>query len=383
MWLKRLVKRTAQRKAWFKKRAGKADLLRLPQLARTVKGRTAIEYTKNYFKGRSLAPFTSPVARDFDFVLNTPLTVVVPSRNRYDVAAAVEARLGDLAQYISNFLTHPRYGPENEVGFIRGDTVRPTTLTETESGHYKFRARGIAVGRPEMLEFLLGLSKDRQAVLPPSSPTSAGWTTISLNMPADPQGPGVTQEEWYDFTPSTWLLNHPRIPLLGLSVRLRPRSERALVAPQYPRLYRKGLVRIPLLFGYDAFDVGHGFAKDARAIAKIVTSPPNRRFTTKDTGVYGYHGPGLGFSPMVQAPGGPLVFRPDADHGGAIAVRYPGARRRATIDAQIRIYTFDKASRQSGQQLIAQFVSPFRDSDIIHYDGQAKYAGRMYIWNPT
>ena len=365
--------------------AGKANLFLLPEVARTTTGRRPVEYVRNYFSGRIPAPFLSPLARDFDFVLATPLSVHVPGRDRHAVANAIQDSLHQLALFLSNYLTHPRYGAPEQVGFARGDTVRPVDVREVRPGEFRFRAEGIVVGRDDLFKQLEGPFKDPRAVKGPAPGRRAGWLDITINMPQNPTAPGVDSSEWYDFTPTTWLKHHPTIPLVPLAIRLRRRRERSIIAPQYQRLYERGLVRIALLFGYDFESTAHPFAKDARAIWKVVTAPSTRRFTSKDNGVYGFHGPGLGFSNPIAGDfhkldfNTPTVFRRDAQHGGQITVRYPGVPRGRSIDAEIRLFNFDKSSRRSSKQLIEQFVSVFRDSDVIHYDGHANYGGGFYI----
>ena len=374
---------------WFGgKRTGVtgADSLALPGLARRVRGRTPIEYTKNYFRGRFSAPFMSPLAVDFDFQLQTPLTVLVPSRDRFQVAAAVENRLHDLAQYLSTFLTHPRYGPLKEVGFVRGGTLRPTRLQELKPGHYSFQAQGILIGRPDLYRFVMGKLKDPAAIPVPTPTLQAGWLQFGINMPRSPEARGVAGDEWYDFTPSKWRRRHPTIPILGLTLRMRPRQQRAVIKPKYRQLYRKGTVRIALLFGYDEFYSGHGFGRDARAIERIITASSQSRFSARKTGPFGYHGPGLGFVKLgaagkPQSDSGPLVYVRDAQHGGQIRVTDPTDRSVHHIDAEIRVYNFDKSSRRPSRQLIEQFVEPFRECDIIHYDGHANYGGGFYVGN--
>ena len=369
-----------------RKRISKFGPLLFPRLAKDIRGRNPVAYTNDYFDHRSWAPFLSPHARDWDLVVDSPLSVRVKSRNRSQVASAVETMIGDLAQYISTFLTHPRYGAQKEVGFARGDTVRPVKLHESAPGVYSFQAKGLAVGQQDLVRWLVGPSKDKQAKSPAKLVSRPGWTTFAINIPANPEGPGVALDEWYDFTPTRWLRRHPKIPLIALSVRIRPRRERFLIEPNYRELYRTGMVRVGLIFGYDFELAGHGFARDARDITRILTAPTSRRFTTRDSNVFGYHGPGLGFTQVdgsqsgaSPGPGRPLVFRRDAGHGGAIPVRYRGSRRSEKINAEVRVYNFDKASRRSGQELITQFVSAFRDNQIIHYDGHANYGGGFYV----
>jgi hypothetical protein len=361
-------------------------LLALPALAARTRGRTPVEYTKNYFRGRFSAPFMSPLAVDFDFRLETPLTVAVPSRDRYKVAAAVENRLHDLAQYLSTFLTHPRYGPEKEVGFVRGGTLRPTRLQELKPGRYTFGAMGILIGRPDLFRFVKGKLKDPAAAPVPTPTLQAGWLQFSINMPRSPEAREVGGDEWYDFTPTKWRRRHPTIPILGLTLRMRHRPAHPLMTPRYHQLYRKATVRIALLFGYDAFYSGHGFGRDASAIEKIITGSPLKRVSAKKTGPFGYHGPGLGFEKLdgagePQSDGGPLVYVRDAQHGGQIRVTDPTDRSIHHINAEIRVYNFDKSSRRSSSRLIEQFVAPFRDNDIIHYDGHANYGGGFYVGN--
>jgi len=366
------------------KRAAAAgvSLLGLPALGARVSGRTPIEYTNNYFGDRLSAPFMCPLALDYKFVLETPLTVRVPSRNRYQVASAVENRLHDLAQYLSTFLTHPRYGPEKEVGFVRGGTLRPIHLKELKSGTYSFEADGILVGRADLYRFVQGKLEDKTAVPVPTPSMKAGWLHFGINMPKSPDAREVAGDEWYDFTPAKWRRRHPTIGILGLTLRMRPRPERPVITPQYHKLYKSGTVRVALLFGYDEFYSGHSFARDARSIEEIITADPKKRFKATKTHPFGYQGPGLGFSKVVGADQSqPLLFIRDAQHGGQIRITDPTTRSVHRINAEIRVYNFDKSSHKPSSELVKEFVSPFRDNDVIHYDGHANYGGGFYVGN--
>lgn len=291
-------------------------------------------------------------------------------------------------------------------------------LREVSPGVYRFRVRGVVVGRRDLLAVLRGPNKDGPPPPRMKAPPD-GTQRIFIVMPTRPDAPEVGDAEWYDFTPSRWTRRHPRIPLRGpIPVLLRPRRREPALAPQYDRLYRDGVVRIGFLFGYD--ERTHLTTKDARAFWEVLTSPPGRRFTVADTGPYGYHGPGFGFSDPTGGNfrrlnfEGTSVFRRDSTSGaGPFAVRYrlaseplrvgglraPGGTvfvngRRVpagktvpvgtvvdrAVAAEIRLYNFDKAAPDlTSEDLIKRFVSVFRDNDLIHYDGHANYGGGFYI----
>jgi hypothetical protein len=236
----------------------------------------------------------SPFARDYFFVTEEPLSVKVPSRDRADLVAAIENEVADFAYYLSNFLTHPRYGPERQVGFVRGESLRPYALREVSTGEFSFRVQGVAVGRRDLFDFIRGPNRKG-----PHPPRLGRVPHMSLRiffvMPSRPDAADVDQTEWYDFDPEEWVEMHPRNPLRSpapvLLHRARPRP---VLSPRYDELYDDGLIRIALLFGYD--EKTHLTRADAREMWKILTTPRDRRFTTRDTGRHGYHGPGLGFS---------------------------------------------------------------------------------------
>jgi hypothetical protein len=121
------------------------------------------------------------MAGDFDFVLDTPVTVRMPGRNRQAATNAVQDRLHQLALYVSNYLTHPRYGAEKQVGFARGDTLRPTGLREVQPGHYSFGAQGIVVDRQDLFKFLPGPVKDMKAVVGAAAKRRPGWLNVTIN----------------------------------------------------------------------------------------------------------------------------------------------------------------------------------------------------------
>jgi hypothetical protein len=151
---------------------------------------------------------------------------------------------------------------------------------------------------------------------------------------------------------------------------------------------------------------------------EILTAPRTRRFGKRDTGRYGYGGPGLGFSDPTNGHfrnlnlEGESVFRRDANSGaGPVRVRYKLTssitvgtdaragtvlvRRRVVpdgqvvpagtwidrlVDAEVRVYNFDKSSKgTTSRKLIEQFVGVFRTNDVVHYDGHANYGGGFFI----
>jgi len=377
-----------------------------------------VAYANRYFRDKVRAPFLSPLARDYFFVTEQPFEVNVPSRDRYDVVAEIESSLADIAYYLSNFLTHPRYGKENQVGFVRGESLRPYALRELEPGRFSFRVQGVAVGRRDLFRFLRGANRAG-----PKAPSMAKPPYMSqrifFTMPTRPDAREVDQTEWYDFNPDEWPRKHPRIPLRPpipvLFHRSRPHPP---LAPRYDELYADGVIKIALLFGYDA--EGHLTSRDAHEIWEILTAPRSRRFGKKDTGPHGYGGPGLGFSDPTGGhfrklnTEGESVFRREQHAGaGPVRVRYQlqagpltvgdtrapegsvfvgGRSARAgtvvsvgswierTIRAEVRLYNFDKSSRgTSSRTLIEKFVGVFRDNDVVHYDGHANYGGGFFI----
>src|SRR5258708_6938725 len=236
-------------------------------------------------------------------------------------------------------------------------------------------------------------------------------------MPTRPDAREVGGVEWYEFNPDHWLHAHPKIPLrTPIPVRLRPRRELDLASPRYDELYRRGSVRIAFLFGYD--DEGHNTTKDAKAVWRALTTPPSQRFTREKTGPYGYHGRGLGFSDptnghfaQLNLDGTSVFARGHGLGSGPLDVRYvlgrslrvgdhaapegtvslrgravpagrsvpAGTKVARTIGAEVRLYNFDKSSRLSAAALTEQFVSAFRDNDVVLYDGHANYGGGFYI----
>jgi hypothetical protein len=401
------------------KLARRPGLLILPHLALRIPRAPQIEYALRYFRAKTCAPFASPYAQEYEFVVETPFEVKVPTRSGPDLVAAVENELSNVALYLSTYLTHPRYGEEQQVGFVRGDTLRPSRLRPLGDGRYGFRVTGLAVGRRDMLSFFRrpNLAGPR----PPAElrPPLAGWSRLFFLMPTRPDAREVDRTEWYEFTPSRWARMHPGIPLRPpLPVLIRPRGQVSKVSPQYDKLYRDGTVRIALLFGYD--ERTHFSAQNAREMLEILTARPGRRFTVSDTGPYGYHGPGLGFSDPTGGNvrrlnfNGTSVFQRNAAAGaGPVAVRYPlvtekllvgtpqapegsvfvrDRRVRAgvtlhpgtvvtrTVNAEVRLFDFDKAAPdQTAEDLVLRFVSVFGDNDLIHYDGHANYGGGFYI----
>lgn len=390
----------------------------LPHLALRARGRTPVEFASDYFRRKIRAPFTSPLAAQFQFVVEEPTQVRVSSRDRDEVVTAIQDELTHFHLYLSNFLTHPRYGPENQVGFCRGDTLRPVGLQEVRPGLFRFRVRGIIVGRRDLFAVLRGPNTDGPppAPMPPAPP---GTLRVFMCMPTRPDAPDVEDTEWYYFRPSKWQRKHRTNPLRGpIPVLLSPAAAAPPIDPQYDRLYRDGLVRIGVLFGYDAEH--HLTTDDARDVWRILTAGTGTQFTARDTGPYGYHGPGLGFSDPTDGHfrrlnfEGTSVFRRDSVSGaGPIRVRYrlvSGALRvggpatpegtifvrgRAVpagqvipvgtvvdraIAAEVRLYNFDKAAPDlTAEELIGKFTGVFGSNEILHYDGHANYGGGFYI----
>lgn len=392
----------------------------LAQRTKTAGRRRPLDYARAYFRNKVLAPFVSPLASDFDLVIEQPLTLDFYTDSGPDLVAAIEYRLQDYALYLSRYLNRPRYAAEAQVGFVRGDTLRPVGIREsaTTPGLYTFKIAGLAVGRGDMLRFLRG--ENVQGPKPPRmDPPPQGWMRFFFFMPSRTDAREVDRTDWYHFTPDWWRRRHPSIPLLPpIPVLIHRRDTVAALAPQYDRLYADGRIRIAFLFGYD--EEGHNAEEDARQIYQIITAPPSRRFATADMGPTGYHGPGLGFSDPTGGRfdrlnlDGTSVFRRDATtRYGPVAVRYQlrnGGLRVGTasapegnvfvngkpvragttvpagtvvtrsVNAEIRLFNFDKAApRTSSAGLIERFVSVFRDHDFIHYDGHANYGGGFYI----
>jgi len=361
--------------------------LLLPELARAVGARHPITYTEHYFKRKVRAPFLSPDARDYQFVSEQRFSVDLRSRDRFELVSAISDRMSDFAYYLSNYLTHPRYGPEKQVGFVRGESLRPYDLREDEPGRFSFRIQGVAVGRRDMFNFLLGPNRDG-----PKTPYLRKPPHLSLRsfivMPTKPDGPGVDDTEWYDFKPRSWKRKHPRIPLTGpIAVLLHRARPQPPLSPRYDEMYRDGVLKIALLFGYDEEE--HLTSSDAHDIWEILTAPRKRRFTKKDTGEHGYRGPGLGFFDPTGGHwkrldfDGKNAFVRDAGVGaGPVRVRFRqnGSLVKRHVRAEVRLYNFDKSSRgTTSDALIERFVSVFKDNDVVHYDGHANYGGGFFI----
>ena len=406
-----------RRLAKSKAESGHGPLL-LPAYAKGVGTGTPIAYATRYFKNKIRAPFMSPFARDYQFVTEERRSVRVPTRDRYDLVWTIENDVADLAYYLSNFLTHPRYGPERQVGFARGESLRPYDLREDEPGEFSFRVQGVAVGRRDLFKFLAGPNK--AGPVPPRGRRPPYMSLRSFFiMPTRPTAREVDQTEWYDFDPRKWPKKHPSIPLRPptpvLFHRARPQPP---LSPRYDELYEDGVIKIALLFGFD--EKTHLTSKDAHEMWQILTAPRGRRFTARDTGAHGYHGPGLGFSdpaggnPKKLDFDGTNVFVRDQGQGaGPVRVRYrlaaralrvgdpktpegsvfvggrkvPGGTRlpigtvlERLIRAEVLVYDFDKSSKgQSSKKLIERFVSVFKSNDVVHYDGHANYGGGFFI----
>jgi hypothetical protein len=396
----------------------------LPQHALRIEADSPIAYAGKYFGSRIRAPFMSPLAADYDIVVEAPARVEVSARPSYDeLQSAIADTLLHYHLYLSNYLTHPRYGPADQIGFCRGDTLRPLNLREVSPGVYEFTVSGVLVGRRDMLARLKGPTLDVHAPAPPTKlrPLPAGWERIFFTMPTKPDSPQVGDGEWYDFLPHIWKRDHPNIPLVdpAIAVRVRPRTERDLIAPDYEALYRRGRVNVAFLFGYD-FEGGHNTTKDAKAAWEVLVAPAARRFTVADTGQYGYHGPGFGFSDPTEGQfshlslRGDMVFKRGPGLGsGPMRVRYHlrkkplsvggrdapagsvlvggkqvkagtvvpvGKQVERDIAVDVRLLNFDKSSaRLTSQQLIDQFVAVFKDNEIVIYDGHANYGGGFFV----
>ncbi len=406
-----------RRLAKSKAGAGHGALV-LPTYAREVHETSPLGYATRYFKSKTRAPFLSPYARDYQFVTEQWFVVRVPSRDRYELVAAIENEMTDFAYYLSNYLTHPRYGGERQVGFARGESLRPYALKEVEPGEFAFRIQGVAVGRRDLFKFLDGPNRAGPPPPPMRKPPYMSLRAF-FAMPTRPTAAEVDQTEWYDFDPRTWARRHPRIPLRPpipvLFHRARPQPH---LAPRYDELYADGLIKIALLFGYD--EETHLTSADAREMWKILTAPRGRRFTAKDTGPHGYHGPGLGFSNPTAGNyrqldfDGQNAFVRDEGYGaGPVRVHYRLAARPLRVGddgaaegtvlvggrpasagttlpvgtvvtrklrAEVRLYNFDKSSGgASSKKLIERFVSVFKDNDVVHYDGHANYGGGFFI----
>lgn len=399
-------------------KSGHVGLGILPQLAMRTPGRTPIKYAAAYFRNKIRAPFVSPLAEQFDLLVEQPVEIHLRSRDRHALVAAIENELNVYDLYLSSFLTHPLYGEENQIGFCRGDTLRPEGLREVKPGVYRFRIRGIAVGRDGMLGLLRRPNLDGPPPPVMKAPPK-GSGRIFICIPERPWGKGVKDTEWYEFRPSKWKRRHPDNPLKGpIPILLTPRPSEAAFAPAYEELYRDGVVRIAFLFGFD--EGSHLTTQDAKSIWEVLTAEPSQDFKIKGTGRFGYHGPGLGFSDPTRGDfrklnlDGTSVFRRDSINGhGPFVVRYrvqsrpilvgsprapegsifvngkavPAGKKvpagtlvERAVAAELRLYNFDKPSRGvSSKSLIRQFVSVFEDNDAIHYDGHANYGGGFYI----
>ncbi len=403
----------------FQSKQKHASIGLLPNLAARTTGRTPVEHANNYFRNKVSAPFIGPLAAQYEFQVEEPAQVKVPSRNALDLIFAIQDELDHYHLYLSNFLTHPRYGPENQVGFSRGDTLRPQGLKEVSPGVFQFRVHGLVVGRHNLFTYLRGKYLDGPQ--PPPTDTAkepSGTVRIFLSMPSRPDAREVGNTEWYDFAPRTWKRHHPSIPLRPpIPILFKHAKDTTTFGPAYSHLYEDGVIRVSFIFGYD--EHGHLADKDAKAIWSILTSPPKKQFTKGITGDFGYHGPGFGCSDPTGGDyrklnfDGTSVFRRDSISGeGPIVVRYrlhkplrvgsantpagsasvggklvpdgktipAGTIVDRGVSAEVRLYNFDKAApRVSAQDLIDRFAKVFADSDVIHYDGHANYGGGFYI----
>lgn len=390
----------------------------LPELASRIHERSPLKYAQAYYRKRVRASFASPLAADFDFVVERPAQITYKGRSGAELVAAIQDELFHYHEYLSAYLTHPRYGPENECGFSRGDTLEPVGLREVSPGKWEFRIRGIAVGRADLLKKIVGQWRTKHGPKPPNdSGTTNGATRIYMTMPTRPDAREVDSTEWYEFNPDEWIKNHPKIPLRpSIPVVFRERHEEDLLAPRYDELYQRGTVRIAFLFGYD--DEGHNTTKDAKGVWRVLTAPPSRRFTKAETGEWGYHGLGLGFadptrglSEKLDLTGADVFARGHGIGSGPLSVKYvlkrplllgtdgapegsvlisgrvvpahsrirAGTRIERRIGAEVRLYNFDKSTRLSADTLNRQFASVFKNNDVVLYDGHANYGGGFYI----
>lgn len=410
--------RLGRLKAMAKRRAKKGrGFVILPHRALAIHETSPVRYAREYFRSLTVAPFFGPLAQDFDFETESSFDVRIATHSGIDLVDTINDTLYDLHQYLSNYLTHPRYGPEKQLGFSRGDTLRPVALREVAPGLYRFRIRGIVVGDRTLLRELRGPNLDGPPA-PTMGPPAEGWQRIFLCMPTRPDSPQVGDTEWYDFSPRTWKRHHPNIPLRPpVAVLLRPRAERAVVAPKYEQLARDGVIRVSFLFGYD--DEGHETTQDAATVWKILTAPTDLLFTKHEMGDFGYLGPGLGFEDPTDGDfkklnlNGTTVFRRGFDIGaGPVDVTHRLERRPLYVGgrdapegtvlvggqpvkagrtvplgtvvtrklaAEVRLFNFDKSSTLTTDELLAQFVSVFKDSDIVLYDGHANYGGGFFV----
>jgi len=410
--------RLSKLKALAQRRAKRAHgFVIFPHRALQIHATAPVAYARAYYRSLTIAPFFGPLGRDYDFETESNLEVRIKTHSGIELVDRLNDALYDFHQYLSNFLTHPRYGPEQQVGFSRGDTLRPVGLLESAPGVYQFRIRGIVIGQRDLLAKLKGPNLDGPRA-PVMRPVQPGWQRIFLCMPTRPDAGDVDGTEWYDFKPHTWKRRHKNNPLRPpIPVRLRPRVERTVVAPKYDRLYQDGIIRVAFLFGYD--DEGHETTADARIIWKILTAATDRQFTKYEMGAFGYIGPGLGFEDPTDGDfsklnlngmtvfrrgdrvgAGPLEVTYRLEHaplyiGGRHApegtVRVNGAPVKAgrsvprgtvvrrKVSAEVRLYNFDKSSDLTTDQLLNQFISVFKDSDLVLYDGHANYGGGFFV----
>src|SRR5260221_236386 len=180
-----------------------------PNLAAGIHERSPLKFAKAYFKKRVRAAFASPLATDFDFLVQAPTRVTYTGRSGPELVATIQDELFHYHQYLSTYLTHPRYGPENECGFSRGDTLEPVGLREVGPGIFEFRVRGIVVGRKDLLRRIAGPWRTKKVQAPRvPAPERAGDAQIFVSMPTRPDAREVSDVEWYEFNPDHWLHAH-------------------------------------------------------------------------------------------------------------------------------------------------------------------------------
>lgn len=396
-----------------KPKVGRYGARILPRLALRTKATTPTEYVRAYYAKKIRAPFQAPLAEEYDFEIAERWQIRVPTEDHYELTSAIQDAMQDISLYLSNYLTHPRYLGENQIGFVRGDTLRPIDIRHEKKGTFSFRVRGVLMARRGLPGYVKGPNKGGQP-FPKVPPPPAGGLWIFFEMPTRPDARGVDRTEWYDFNPAKWKRKHPTIKLRPpIPVLLRPRVRDHSLVPHYDRMYRDGIVKTTFLAGYDA--EGHNANANAKRIWEALVARPSKDFSIKDTGQYGYHGRGLGFDDPTNghfdAITDDTVFRRGAKHGvGPLHVRYrasepfrvsaklakrgvrangrtlahgdmvpAGALVEHAIEAEVRIVNFDRHSNDDAQRLNERFTSVFKDSHLVTYDGHANYGGGFYV----
>lgn len=351
-------------------------------------------------------------AREYEFEFDERDTVVCPRCGRVTLHERIHDRLTTYHLYLANYLTHPGYGRERQVGFSRGESFHPVDLREEGSGRYSYRIRGLIDGDRELLTKVPATSRDCEPDRP--EPAPVGRLRFYICIPENPDDPAITSEEWYDYTPAKFRRQHPKLrvrPPLGVVVA--PRPEYPPTYPDYEALYRDGRLRIAFVFGFDEDD--HNSRDDAIAVWKFLTAAPSERFRKEKGEPRSYEGPGLGFSnpigndfrklnsggrwttfarngreDTVKVPvryrlrtaltvDGVNVADDEVRLGGRAVSR--GARIPAgqvierAITVEIRLLNFDRRGTQTAEQIRRSFMELFRWAQVIHYDGHANYGG--------